>query len=88
VVIHDLNAMCIAVTPREAYPPLVVDSNAISPRAGAFQQFQLISRRDAKISQPLCPMQVQEFPPRGPFDGLKPPNPVVFKEQRRVLALE
>jgi hypothetical protein len=38
VVIHNLNIMRIAVTPREADAPLVIDSNAVRSRAVAFQQ--------------------------------------------------
>jgi len=88
VVIHDLSVVRIAVTPREADAPLVVDSNAICARTVAFQQLQLVSRKHAKIFQLQCPMQVRKLPPRGPFDGLKSPNPVVLKERRGVWALE
>jgi hypothetical protein len=80
--------MRIAVTPDEADAPLVIDANAIRPRAAAFQQFELVSGRHAKIPQPQRPMQVQELPPRKPFDGLKSPNHVVLKERRGVCALE
>jgi hypothetical protein len=84
VAIHDLNVVSIAVLPDEADAPLVIDTNAIRPGAVAFQQFKLVPGRHAKISQPQCPMQVQEFPPRRPFDGLKSPNHVVLKKQRGV----
>jgi hypothetical protein len=70
--------------PDEADAPLVIDANAVRPRAIAFQQFKLVSGRHAKIPQPQCPMQVQKLPPRRPFDGLKSPNHVVLKERRSV----
>jgi hypothetical protein len=88
VVIHDLNVVRIAVTPREADAPLVIDSNAVRPRAAALQQFKLVSRRHAKILQPPCLMQVQKLPPRRPLDGLKSPDHAVFKERSGVCALE
>ena len=73
--------MGIAVTPDEADAPLVIDPNAVRPRATAFQRFKLVSGRHAKIPQSKRPMQVQKLPPRGAFDGLKSPNHVVLKEQ-------
>jgi hypothetical protein len=41
--------MNIAVTPDEADAPLVIDANAIRPRATAFQQFKLVSGGHAEI---------------------------------------
>jgi hypothetical protein len=84
VVIHDLNVMRIAVAPGEADAPLVIDPNAVGPRAVAFQQFKLVSGRHAKIPKPQCSIQIQKLPPRRPFDGLKSPNHVVLKERRGV----
>jgi hypothetical protein len=88
VVVHDLNVLRIALTPRKADAPLVVDSDTVTPRAIAFQEFKLISRRHAKIFQPQRPMQVQQLPPSKPFNGLKSPNPAILKEQRGIGALE
>jgi hypothetical protein len=88
VVIHNLNVMRIAVTPDEADAPLVIDSNAVRPRAVALQPFKVVSRRYAKILQPQCPMQVQKLSPRRPFDGLKSPDHAVLKKRRGVWALE
>jgi len=88
VVIHNLDVMSIAVTPDEADAPLIIDPNAVRPRAAAFQGFKLVSGRHAKVPQPLCPMQVQKLPPRGPFDSLKSANHVVLKERSGVWALE
>lgn len=88
VVIHNFNVMRIAVTPREADAPLVIDSNAIRPRAVALQRFKLIPWRHAKILQPPRLMQVQKLPPRRPLDGLKSPDRAVLKEQSGVRAPE
>lgn len=88
MVIHNLNVMRTAVTPREADAPLVIDSSAIRPRAAALQRFKLISRRHAEILQPPCLMQVQKLPPRRPRDGLKSPDHAVLKERGGVRALE
>jgi hypothetical protein len=76
------------MTPDEADAPLVIDANAICPRAVAFQQFKLVSRRHAKIAQAKRPMQAQKLPPRRAFDGLKSPNHVVLKERLGVWAPE
>jgi len=84
VIIRDLNVMRIAVLPGKADAPLVIDSNTIRPRAAALQQLKLVSRRDAQILQPQCPIQVQKLPPSTAFDGLKSPNPAVLKERRGV----
>jgi hypothetical protein len=88
VVIHDLNVMRIAVLLGKADAPLVIDPNTIRPRAFPFQQFQMVSRRDAQILQPQRPIQVQKLPPRRAFDGLKSPNPAVLKERLGVSAPE
>jgi hypothetical protein len=58
VVIHDLHAMRITITPGAADAPLIIDSNAVRACAVASQQFKLISRGQAEILQPQCPMQV------------------------------
>ncbi len=88
VVIHDLNIVRVAVTPREADAPAVVDSNAVCPGTVAFQEFQLVSRRNTQILQAQRPMQIQKLPPRRPFDRLKSANHAVLKERRGVRALE
>jgi hypothetical protein len=88
VVIHDLNVMRMAFTPGKANAPLVIDPNAVPAGTIAFQQFQLVSGRPAKILQPECPMQVQKLAPRRPLDGLKPADPAVVKERSGVRALE
>jgi hypothetical protein len=88
VAVYNFNVLRIAVTPGEADTPLVVNSNAVRAGTVAFQQFQLVSRRHSKILQSHCPMQVEEFPPRGPFDGLKSPNHAILKERRGVCAPE
>jgi hypothetical protein len=84
MVIHDLNVMSVAITPGEADAPLVINANAICPRAAAFQKLELVSRRHTKIPQAKRPMQVKELSPRRPFDGLKSPNHVVLKERLSV----
>jgi hypothetical protein len=73
--------MNIACTPGETDTPLVIDSNTICSSPIALQEFKLISGRHAKILQPQSPVQIQQFPPRGPFDGLKSRNSVILKER-------
>jgi hypothetical protein len=88
VVIHNLNVIRIPITPSEADAPLVVDPNAVCPGAITPEQFKLVLRRHAKILQAPCLMEVQEFPPRSPLDGLKSTNQAVLKECRRICAFE
>ncbi len=88
VVIHNLNVKRIAVTPGEADAPLVVDPHAVCPGAITLEQFKLVSRRRAEIIQPPGLMQVQELPPRSPFDGLQSADHAVLKESRSIRAFE
>ena len=49
MVIGDLDAIGVAVTPSETDPPLIVDSNAVLPSTIAFQAFQPVSGRYPEI---------------------------------------
>jgi hypothetical protein len=76
--------MRISIKPDKADAPLVIDANAVGPRAVTFQKFQLVSGGHTKIPKPDCPIQVEELPPRCPLDGLKSPNHVVLEQRRGV----
>jgi hypothetical protein len=49
VVVHDLNVVCVSISPREADSPSVVDPDAELPGAITTEPFQAITRRYAKI---------------------------------------
>jgi hypothetical protein len=80
--------MRIPIPPGEADAPLVVDPNAVCPGATTPEPFELVSRKHAKILQSPSLMEVQEYPPRSPLDGLKSTNRAVLKERHCISALE
>src|SRR6185295_14899808 len=49
VVVDDFDLVCIAFTPHEAYPPLIIDADRILSAPLAFQRFQPIGRRRPQI---------------------------------------
>jgi hypothetical protein len=51
MVVNDFYLVDIAFPPDKAYPPLIVNADAVSARSPALQSFQAIGRRDAKVVQ-------------------------------------
>ena len=51
MVIGDFNLKCVAVTPNEAYPELIVDPDTMLSFAVALQCFQAISREKSQIRE-------------------------------------
>ena len=45
MVINNFNLLCMAIYPYEANAPLVVDANAVLPRAVTAQSFEPVARR-------------------------------------------
>jgi hypothetical protein len=69
MVIYDLHPMRIAFPPQKAYPPTVVDPNAIFPFSISGQSFEPIARGDAQIVEMVRGIQQSEFPPGYPVQG-------------------
>ena len=88
VIIDDLNIVGIAITPREADEPLVVDAYAVGSGTIAPEQFQLVARRYAEVLQSPCLLEVQEFSARRAFDRLKRTYHAVLKQRCGVCAFE
>jgi len=63
MVIHDLHPMRIAFPPQKAYPPPVVDPNAILPFSIPGQSFEPISRGNAQIVEMVRGIQQSKLPP-------------------------
>ena len=61
MVVDDLDVMGVTCLPAEAYPPLIVDSNAVLATSITPESFQPIAGRRAKIVQPRGPMQQQQL---------------------------
>src|SRR5260370_23532161 len=53
VVVHDLDVPCRAVAPFEAYPPLIVDADAMFSAPIAVQGFEAVARRSPHVVEPL-----------------------------------
>src|SRR5947208_1531515 len=51
VIIDDLDVPRVTMTPSEAYPPLIVDANAVLALPIAAEEFQVVSRWTPKIVQ-------------------------------------
>jgi hypothetical protein len=49
VVVHDLNVPRGAFSPFEAYPPLIIDADAVLPMTVAEQRFEAVARRHSQV---------------------------------------
>lgn len=49
MVVHDLNVPRGAFSPLEAYPPSIIDADAVLPVTVAEQRFEAIPRRDSQV---------------------------------------
>jgi hypothetical protein len=57
VVVHDLNVPRGAFSPLGAYPPSIIDADAVLPVTVAEQPFEAIPRRDSQVLGSLGPCQ-------------------------------
>jgi hypothetical protein len=53
VVVRDLDIPCRTFAPFEAYPPLIVDTDAMLSAPIAVQSFKAIARRNPQIVEPF-----------------------------------
>jgi hypothetical protein len=86
VIIHDFDFICIAVAPYEAEPPLIVDADAVLAGAVALERLQSISRRNAKILQPLGCMKVEQLAPGHALDCPESRHRPVLEKRFGVMA--
>ncbi len=56
--IHNLNFECVTAHKSEAQPPLIIDTDAMTTAAVAFQRLKSVRWRLAKIVQPLRGIQL------------------------------
>jgi hypothetical protein len=61
MIIGDFNLECIAVTPYEADPELVVDPNAVLSGAVTLERFQAIAGKNRKIRKHGSGMNLDEL---------------------------
>jgi hypothetical protein len=57
VIIHDLDVIGVTGLPAKAYPPLVIDANAVLTAPIALECFQPVTRWRPQIIQTCGPMQ-------------------------------
>jgi len=51
VIVHDLDVPCFTLTPSEAYPPSLVDADAVLTAPIAVQGFEVVTRWNPQIVQ-------------------------------------
>jgi hypothetical protein len=89
VIIHDLDIPCRAFSPLKAYPPLIVDTDAMLPAAISVQRFETIARRGAQVLEPFRRVDGEEFCSRSPLNLVRQsPNQVAGKYCCRMLVSE
>jgi hypothetical protein len=74
VIIHDLDIFGASVRPTKTHAELIIDTDAMLPRAIAFQGFQSISWRHPQILQPARDVQLPQLTSRYRRDAREPPD--------------
>jgi hypothetical protein len=77
VVVHNFNLMRAVFMPDKAYPPLIVNANAMLPLAG----FEVVSWWNPKARQLGRSVQLQELASRHPFDVSEPGNDLALEKR-------
>jgi hypothetical protein len=74
VVVADLNADGTGIRPDEAYPPLIIDADAVLPVPISLQSLKPVAGRHAKIDKRRRGVQIIQLPQRNRGDVAKPPT--------------
>jgi hypothetical protein len=88
VVINNFNARGIASRPDKAYPPLVIDADAVLALAVALQSLKFVIGRHPQIIEPGCPVQHLQLALRYRPDVHKPGNCLASKHGLGIGAIE
>ena len=64
MIIDDFHIFGACNRPAEADPELIVDADAVLPRAAALQSFKPVTGRNAKILDSTCNLQLPQLAPR------------------------
>jgi len=62
MIIYNFSVVRVFAVPAEAYPPLVIDSDAVLSRAIAFQGFQAVAGRQGQVAQFARAIKLRELP--------------------------
>jgi hypothetical protein len=69
MIIGDFDLECVAVTPNEAYPKLIIDPDTMLSCTVALQRFQAIAGEKCQIREHSSSVNLDEFP----LDNLSEP---------------
>ena len=81
MVVQNFNLMRAVFMPDKAYPPLIVNANAMLPIAVALEGFEVVSWCNLKTRQLGCSVQLQELASRHPFDVSEPWNDLALERR-------
>lgn len=88
MIVNDLDLSGITAIPMKADPELVVDPDAVLPRAIATKPFETITGRSAQELQGRRCMQLGKFSPDDGFQERIATNPVSREELRNIAIRE
>ncbi len=88
MVICDFNLVCIAVTPHEADPELIVDPDAVLSFAVALQWFQAIAGKKSKIRDYLSGVNLDELSLNNQSKAVEPFGVSAVKNDLRISGSE
>ena len=71
MVVHDLDVVCISVTPDKTKTPLVVDPDTVLPLPLAPQGFETVPRQCRQIAQLRGAVELAKLSAGDPFHGSK-----------------
>ena len=72
MVIDDFRAMSAILKPRETYPPLVVNADAVLSLSVVLQRLKTISWRHSQAVQLCCGMQLKKLSTRNSLGVFEP----------------
>jgi hypothetical protein len=84
VAVHELDILRVGTGPAKAQPILIVDANAPTPGAIALQPFEAIARRNAKILETSCKVELFQFAERRPLHAGKPGDTIQIEQRPRI----
>jgi hypothetical protein len=82
MIIDDFDVLRARIGPSETDPELVVDPDAVLSIPVALKSFQTISRRDAKVVQSPCDLQLPKLAPGNSGKIGKTLNRIAFGQGR------
>jgi hypothetical protein len=89
VVIHDLDVPCRAFSPLKAYPPLIIDADAVLSATIPVQSFETIARRRTQVIELFRRVDGEKLCSRPALNLVRQsPDHVAGKQRCRTLVSE